>query len=193
MGSYNIKSIKRKAVKSSGFSRAAQNKVTGNLAKAKKRMISEFDNHAITREIASGANGSNISKTLNGYGNLFSFIGFSNGSDPLNKVRNLLISIPRIKSRKSRSGRVDFIISMPKIEDFRMVASMPWESGRSWVEGVETGISGFGYYMANLFGQKSRSGTAVQSENKIRTGSHRPMPYITPIIQKFIYGLARVK
>jgi hypothetical protein len=82
---------------------------------------------------------------------------------------------------------------MPKIEDFRMVASMPWESGRSWVEGVETGISGFSYYMANLFGQKSRSGTAVQSENKIRTGSHRPMPYITPIIQKFIYGLARVK
>jgi len=53
-------------------------------------MISEFLNHPITVEIKTGPYAENISGTLNGYGNLFSFIGFSDGDDPINPIEGLL-------------------------------------------------------------------------------------------------------
>tara|TARA_Y100000593_G_scaffold95031_1_gene198598 strand:- start:81591 stop:82175 length:585 start_codon:yes stop_codon:yes gene_type:complete len=188
MGKYNIKSIRRKVVRSRKFSQAAQQRVVQNLNKAKRQIVSEFDNHPITRELEQGDGGGNISKTLGGYGNLFTFIGFNQGSDPVAAVRTLLLTIPQIRNQKTTGNRISFVVSVPQIEDFRAVAKMPWEGGRSWVEGVESGISGFGYYMANLFGKniKSRSGSAIQSKNKVRTSSYRPMPYMTPMLNKFM-------
>ena len=47
------------------------------ISEAKKELISEFLNHPVTLELLSGASGSNISNTLNGTSNLFSFIGSS--------------------------------------------------------------------------------------------------------------------
>ena len=41
----------------------------------KNQLIQEFLNHPITQEIKAGPNASNSSGTLNGKGNLFSFIG----------------------------------------------------------------------------------------------------------------------
>ena len=141
----------------------------------------------MTKEISSGSNGSNLSKTLAGYGNLFSYIGFHGTSDPIASVRNLLFTIPQIKSKKLKSGSMEFVLSAPKLEDFRMVAKMPWEGGRSWVEGIESGISGFSYYMANMFGEniKSRSGSAIQSKSKVRVGVFRPTPYLSVMISNF--------
>ena len=63
---------------------------------------------------------------------------------------------------------------------------MPWEMGRSWVEGIETSISGFSYYMANLFDvNKSRSGSAIQSEHEVRKAVYKRMPYMSEILKKF--------
>lgn len=191
MGSYNKKSIRKKALRTKSFSKAAEKKIIHNLTRARRVMLNEFDGHPITREILQGASGTNVSKTLSGYGNLFSFIGFSAGSNPIGKVRSLLIQYPRIKGKGGTRNKKYFLISIPDTEDFRMVAGMPWESGRSWVEGIETGISGFGYYMANLFGEdiKSRSGSAVQMNQKIRGGNYKPAPYISGIINKLIVAI----
>jgi len=38
--------------------------------------LKEFDKHHVTRELSQGPAGVNLSNTLNGVGNLFSFIGF---------------------------------------------------------------------------------------------------------------------
>ena len=58
----------------------------------KERMIQEFLNHNVTKEINLGPNAENISGTLSGYGNLFSFIGFEKGDDPIKPILDILES-----------------------------------------------------------------------------------------------------
>ena len=55
----------------------------------KQEMMQEFSSHPVTIEL-SDENSSNISSTLGGYGNLFGFIGFSKGSDPIGPVEDRL-------------------------------------------------------------------------------------------------------
>jgi hypothetical protein len=62
---------------------------------------------------------------------------------------------------------------------------MPWEGGRSWVAGIERGISGFSNYMYKKF-VDGRSGQGLQSENRIRGNSYRPTRYMTDLINRFI-------
>ena len=44
------------------------------IEKAHARLVDEFVNHPVTKEIEGGVTASNQSGTLGGYGNLFSFI-----------------------------------------------------------------------------------------------------------------------
>jgi hypothetical protein len=192
MGSFNKKSINRKVARSKAFANSSREMVSNNLVRAKKEMIREFESHPVTKEISAGVSSSNLSNTLTGYGNLFTFIGFSSGDNPISKVRESLVSIPKIKSTKLTLNKRSYTIEVPDVSDFRPVSRMPWESGRSWLESVETGISGFSYYMAYIFdSEKSRSGGGVQTENKLRASAYRPIPYMTPILRRFVNGLSR--
>jgi hypothetical protein len=134
----------------------------------KQRMINDFNNHPVTAEIEDGENANNSSKTLNGYGNLFTFIGFPSGYDPIEPIRSRLEETRIIKQKVSR-GVIDFItteptrdelFSMTKFSNFRS----DFEGSRSWLDGIETGISGLGFYLymqgKNI--EKSRSGPAIQ-------------------------------
>jgi hypothetical protein len=65
---------------------------------------------------------------------------------------------------------------------------MPWAEGRSWAKGIETGISGVGWY---LYNQKknypqSRSGPAIQvkskSSSKVR---FKNVKYISDILSRY--------
>ena len=61
------------------------NIVNPKIEESKQKLIQNFISHPVSSEISSGPNSSNISGTLGGYGNLFSFIGFNSGDDPVNK------------------------------------------------------------------------------------------------------------
>jgi hypothetical protein len=69
---------------------------------------------------------------------------------------------------------------------------MPWASGRSWASGIEKGISGLGYLLRNR-SSLSRSGQAVQSSVKIRSGSFKNTPYISAIINKYSKKFSQLK
>lgn len=134
----------------------------------KQRMIDEFESHPVTIEIDAGPNSNNSSGTLGGYGNLFSFIGFEENFDPLKKVRDALneTNISRLTYKK---GVWDFIVKSGKDtltkEKLFSLTPIPWAKGRSWMDGIETGISGLGLYLyapEKGFGEKSKSGTAIQ-------------------------------
>ena len=74
--------------------------------KLKNQMIDEFLNHPVSVELAAGPSAGNISGTLGGVSNLFAFIGFSQGDDPL---------IPILKVLQSTSFRqVDIIKKIEK-------------------------------------------------------------------------------
>ena len=75
------------------------------------------------------------------------------------------------------------------VEEIKSATPLPFERGRSWVKGVEDGISGFGYYVYGMLFPSSRSGRGIQSKNKIRVAAYRPVKYMTELYTKFIKNL----
>jgi hypothetical protein len=158
--------------------------------KNKQEMLNEFDNHPVTKEIENGPDASNISNTLAGEGNLFSYIGFNEGDNPTEVVRDILNNSVKVDSRAkisadSKGLKINFPISAPTLSEIESQTPMPFEGGRSWVRGIEKGISGFSNYIFRKFIQGSRSGTGIQTESEVRTGSFKPTSYMKQILNKF--------
>ena len=65
---------------------------------------------------------------------------------------------------------------------------MPWEGGRSWVLGIERGISGFGYYLYKKFNE-GRSKEGIQTKNKVRSSSFKKVRYMSEIINNFVKSI----
>ena len=151
----------------------------------KNRMVLDFLNHPITQEIKAGPNSSNISGTLGGgSGNLFSFIGFESNSDPTNEIEKLLLSTS-FRFLKLGNKSVDFTIYLPSAKEIFSVTPMPWASGRSWARGIETGISGLGYYLLKE-SDSSRSGLGIQSPRRVRKKSKfKNTQCISALIKKY--------
>ena len=189
MGKLIFKGVARKVSSLAAFKKKSFQLAGKKLAKEKNNLLNDFDRHPVTLELKSGPSASNISHSLpGGYGNLFSFIGFSQGEDPTDIVRGHLEKI-RIQGRGKKGYSKDkvfysFQVKYPALEELKNVTKMPWEAGLSWLARIEKGISGFGYYM-NTAWSPGRSGEGVQVDNKIRTGGYSPVSYYSGIINRF--------
>ena len=151
----------------------------------KEEMINEFLNHPVTIEINAGPSSANISGTLGGVSNLFAFIGFNIGDKPTKPILDILQNIKYRDAGDSKAGAgIDFIVDIPTPEDIFAVTPMPWATGRSWAKGIESGISGLGYLL-NKRGKSSRSGVAIQAENKVRGSRFRNTAYISSFLKKY--------
>jgi hypothetical protein len=157
--------------------------VTEKFKKLKNELLLEFNNHLITQEIKLGPNGTNISGTLGGQSNLFAFIGFDSSDDPIRPILDILENIEIRFVKDIEIGSL-FTVSFPEPSDIFAVTPMPWASGRSWAKGIEQGISGLGYLIKNNT-SLSRSGAALQSSVKIRSGRYRNTSYISAILKKY--------
>jgi hypothetical protein len=149
----------------------------------KEEMIKEFLNHPVTQEIQDGPTAANTSNTLGGFSNLFAFIGFEESDDPIAPILQLFNSMEIIYLGEADMGN-RFYINIPETTDVFSVTPMPWAAGRSWAEGIEKGISGLGYLLAKK-SQYSRSGEALQSSVKIRSGRFKNAQYISALINKY--------
>ena len=185
-----------------------ENLVKDQFESQKIEMIQGFFKVKISQEIKDPDLG-NISKTLGGYGDLFGFIGFFEGSSPIEEVSEILFSktelksikIQRIYNRDARgrftSGRsfvnVKVSFSVPDLDDFdetsqRVVRDY---SGRNWIKGIEKGISGFNRY-ANYPRGESRRGVQLgcviknPSVSRPKLSNYKPRGYVTPLIKEFI-------
>jgi hypothetical protein len=165
----------------------ALKKAERHFKKAHNKLIKEFEKHPVTKELKQGPFGGNPSRTLGGYGNLYSFIGFQAG-DPTEIVSAILKSDTKIDRRTGaakKKGKVieyKFRIKLPDMGTIEAMTPMPWENGRSWVRGVERGISGFGFYMNKMGG---RSGGGFQTYNQVRGGGFRNVKYLSEIFSNF--------
>lgn len=163
--------------------KAFQQRIIAAFEKMKKEMLEEFLAHPVSVEILGGPNAENTSETLGGYGNLFSFIGFDEVDSPLQTIIDLIESSKIEDSRDTESGFL-MKIFIPSKEDIFSATPMPWASGRSWAEGIERGISGFGYYL-NTDSNSSRSKAGIQAQSVIRRGKFKNTPYISALINKY--------
>ena len=164
------------------------------LTRRKQALISELNRHSITKEIEMGVEAVNISKTLGGYGNLFSFIGFIDGDKPTEKLRILLESISyKTPKYDITSGSWIFNIELPNEKAIIDATPIPWQDGAGWALEIEKGISGLGHYL-NTKSIRSRSGGGLEVANKVRVVSESSrMPYITPMLDDFRVNLTRMR
>lgn len=152
--------------------------------KIKNEFINEFMNHPITQEIQGGISATNSSGTLNGITNLYSFIGFDEGTDPIKPIEELLKKSNYRILFNNRSVEATVIFDIPTAAQIFEITPMPWATGRSWARGIETGISGLGYYIKKA--KNSRSGLGVQSNQQVRSGvMFRNSKYISDLINRF--------
>jgi len=196
------------ALENRSVQKQIENLVKDQFESQKIEMIQGFFKDKISQEIKDPDLG-NISKTLGGYGDLFGFIGFFEGSSPIEEVSEILFSktelksikIQRIYNRDARgrftSGRsfvnVKVSFSVPDLDDFdetsqRVVRDY---SGRNWIKGIEKGISGFNRY-ANYPRGESRRGVQLggviknPSVSRPKLSNYKPRGYVTPLIKEFI-------
>lgn len=150
----------------------------------KTNLINSFEGHLVTKEIDGGVGASNISGTLGGKGNLFSFIGFKSNSNPTEPIRLALNAISQTAVITKKDGSATSHILYPSPDDIFKITPLPWADGRSWVLGIERGISNFGQYL-DLKAESSRSGRGIQNENVDSGASFSTTPYITELIKTF--------
>ena len=154
---------------------------------AHRVMIKEFDRHPITSEIDAGPRAVNLSETLGGYGNLFSFIGFEAGSEPTQNLKDLLMLTVNYRQTVYRNRAWYFKVYIPSKEDIADASPMPWEAGNSWALQIEksNGISGLSAYMyAKWNGGRSKQGFQLPYENQ-EDAAFSAKPYLSEILANF--------
>ena len=165
---------------------ALKKEINTKFKKIKKEMIQEFLSLPVTQELLGGPDAPNISGTLGGVTSLFAFIGFDSGDQPIAPILNALerTQLQYLKELKqtNKVGGV-FTVTLPTAEQIFSITPMPWAIGRSWAQGIETGISGLGFLLRKK--GKGRSGVALQSRVKVRGGRFKNTAYISSFIKKY--------
>ena len=127
---------------------------------------------------------SNISGTLQGITNLFSFIGFDSEADPIDPVVKIL-QTTTFEQTSYRSNIINYRVNLPTKDQIFDATPLPYIPGRSWAKGIETGISGLGFYLKRK-SKASRSSFGIQSEYQVRKGvKFRNTKYISSLLKKY--------
>jgi len=155
---------------------------------AQQMLLEEIEEHHVTQSIENGTK----SSALGFQANIFEFLGFNRGDKPVEVLRSAysnFIHLKRVPLKKKVSAtkiNYDFTVSYPSLTEIYAQTPLPWGGGRSWVRAIEKGgVSNFNFTLANSRFQTSRSGTAIQSQYQVRDFNYKPVPYLSPIINKF--------
>ena len=156
---------------------------------AQNQMVQAYEEDPVTVEIDGGVSSSNSSSTLGGKGNLFSFIGFEEGSDPTQPVKQLLRNKINFSVKALTNGNFKIEIAAPTKETLYSISPIPWNPGRSWLDGIEKGISGLGSYVYKE-SPASRSGKGIQTKTSVG-GRFSNRSYMSTILKEFQKNVSR--
>jgi hypothetical protein len=111
-GTINKKRIQKEIFNNRAVKKRVLEIVQKEVEKEKALFKKDFESHPVTQEIDGGESASNVSGTLGGYGNLFSFLGFNRGSNPTTPVKFLIQSISLNKNLNddNSEGIVSFVV-----------------------------------------------------------------------------------
>jgi len=155
----------------------------------KREMLSDFDNHPVTRELEQKA-GADPSSFVT-VGSLFGFIGFEKNDEPITIVREML-KTSYMAFIRTKGAIVDFKVYYPSKEELFDATPLPYATGRSWLKGIETGLSGLGRYL-NVESDNSRSGGGIQGKGQVRSGKFKNTKYISEILNNFLIKVNKLK
>lgn len=171
MGKVAVNQILRKVMRAPRVRKTALFLVQKEADKTRRKLLTYFNNHYITRKLEEGPDPDEQK-------NLYGFIGFYEGTDPIGPIRTLLensfkaIKRPSSFTTKSWTYRV----RIPSEEKLKAISPLPWLS-ESWLEAVEKGIPGLVQYLNKKAGN-SGAGVQVDSPIKSRKAEFEPRPYL---------------
>jgi hypothetical protein len=187
-GTINKKLIQKEIFNNRAVKKMVRDIVQKEVEKEKALFQQDFETHPVTQELDGGENASNISGTLGGYGNLFSFLGFNQGANPTAAVKFLIQKITLDRNIQASGNGFRVRVNVPSKEEFGAVSRLPFEGGRSWLLDIERGISGLGAYLYGSFAS-SRSGTGIQSKYNYSNKRFRNVKYFSGMYTKFLRRL----
>ena len=193
-GKITINQVTKKAFSNS---KVFQNLAYGAAKKKAERLqneaLKELNEHQVTKELEKGPS-SGGSSLLGGRGNFFGFLGFHRGQQPVEIIRDSfqIIGVKNKKGKLKKLSQTSFVwefdINIPSSADIYRKTPLEWSS-RSWVKGVEKGISN-ATKTVFLDSDRSRSGVALQTNTNIGFINFSPTPYVTEILDKLRKQLA---
>lgn len=206
MARVNMAAIKVAVAKDSGRAgqQAAKARAQDVFEDAVLGMQIEFEDHPVTREIDGGIYAKNLSGTLGGGHapkNLSAFIGFPQDSEPLAPIRDALTPddktagpklVYRGKETAKGNARFVFEVRAPDKQKIYKRTPMPWATGWSWAQKIETRIPGLqqflNRYMPFASDEVSRSKGGTQLKQDIRTDEYQApeQGYLTGIFRNFL-------
>jgi hypothetical protein len=183
----NSEAILVKCLKSQGIQRQIQRALAEKVEVAKEELLHEFEESPVTQEILEGPDAPSSKVLPSGYGNLFSFLGFKEGTDPITPVRELIEKIGLTGRPEVRSRSWIFKIRIPSEDDIEKASPMEWESGRSWISAVTRGLSGFSHYLNSLRRRLGRSTGGIETKTAVRPGGEyfAGTPYLIGMLGRF--------
>jgi len=187
-GTINKNLIQKEIFNNRAVKKMVRDIVQKEVEKEKALFQQDFESHPVTQELDGGENASNISGTLGGYGNLFSFLGFNQGANPTAAVKFLIQKITLDRNIQASRNGFRVRVNVPSKEEFGAVSRLPFEGGRSWLLDIERGISGLGAYLYGRFAS-SRSGTGIQSKYNYSNKRFRNVKYFSGLYTKFLRRL----
>lgn len=187
-GTVNKKRIQKEIFNNRAVKKMVRDIVQKEVEKEKALFRQDFESHPVTQELDGGENASNVSGTLGGYGNLFSFLGFNQGANPTTPVKLLIQKIRLDSNIQATANGFRVRVNIPSKDDFGAVSRLPFEGGRSWLLDIERGISGLGAYLYGRF-VGSRSGTGIQSKYNYTNKRFRNVTYFSGMYTKFLKRL----
>lgn len=175
--------------------RTAQRIAEESVLNAQEEMVERFENHQVTKELEGGIDYSGPSVVSyfksDVKANLYSFVGFPSGTDPLKLLRELLKSRIEVRISTRSKNIYYFRILAPTTKDIEEATPLPEEyvaGDFSWARAVEEGDGealGIGQFLA-IRVSASRSGGGIQVEDMSPQSSDvKATPYITEILEAF--------
>tara|TARA_Y100000401_G_C8297367_1_gene212088 strand:+ start:326 stop:967 length:642 start_codon:yes stop_codon:yes gene_type:complete len=180
---------------SKSMAMALRGVIEPKIQERQKELVKNFTVHPITVELDAGPRASNTSGTLGGYGNLYSFIGFSGGTDPTDVISQIFNAKIRFKVRRRNTrGQYTVTFFIPSADEIYSLTPIPWMAGKSWAKSIEEGgLTNLGQYLFSSTGfDSSRAGTGIQAKNRSSGVSFTRMPYIGKLIEDFKKRLLRL-
>lgn len=181
--------------------------------KVKEAFLTSFMEDDITQEIKAGENENKSILQEETKGNLFSFIGFTQGEKPIEDLYKFLNDHIYIDTENPTYDNIrkkyTFKIYAPDKDSIKDATPMPWGTGRSWVYGIESGIIGLNHYLSinraneldllagknrerTSFGPTSFSTTAIQVAGTPNPGiQYTAHKYLSSLFNEFINNLKR--
>ena len=165
----------------------------------KEQFLDYFDSHPVTEEIKAGPEAfSSIPSISNAGGNLFSLIGWYKEQKPITSLRAFLkggVQLGTTRRGQLKGDRMVFAtpVTIPTADEVDTFAATDPQTALEWTDRSFTnllanGVTGLPRYLFDLTKRNkggfasSRSGPAIETTNRVRSGSTGPINYIGDVL-----------